>query len=365
MRWGRWLLSGEYLTYCPDPGDSNPMYEINISELQSPECIQRWIIHLQAKYWVKPDDLAAFAQAGKFIVRAHITDERLWDEYELPVPQAMHWDEYRELLSKTWQRFLSETDPTDEGAFQTFFEDHPGLLPGPYGTTHRAYHGPLHGLIYTQPELPGIRAKRPDFLVLEQDSGNIYAVLIEIEAPSKRWATRGGVPSADLTQAIDQLRDWQAWFKEPENVIAFKELYGIDSQSLRSRTLLQHYILVYGRREEATRIKSFARKRHDLAGPDQFLMTYDRLEPNPASDLTVKLDRSSPDTGLRLVSVPPTFVLNMKQAFRFSMLSGREEAIRRNPFMSEARKEFLIERIPIADRYAERERHAAMIKHYY
>jgi len=360
MRWGRWSLDGEHLVYCPEPGEANPCYEIHVSEVQRPEDVERWIQHLRAKYWVQADDLIAFREAGSFLVRAHITDERLLDENTLPVPQAMSWDEYRRLLEQMWERFLAETDPTDEGAFQRFFEQHPGLLPGPHGTTHGAYHGPLHGFIYTQPELPGIRTKRPDFLVLEQDSATIYAVLIEIEAPAKPWATRRGVPSATLTQAIDQLRDWQAWFQEPQNLITFQRLYDIGPDELSGRKLVQHYTLVYGRREEATRIESFASKRHDLAGSYQFLMTYDRLKPNPTSDLTVRLDRSGPDTVLRLVSVPPTFVLNKEEALRFSMLSGREEAIRSNPLLTEARKDFLIERIRIADRYAERERRARM-----
>jgi hypothetical protein len=88
-----------------------------------------------------------------------------------------------------------------------------------------------------------------------------------------------------FTKAIDQLRDWKSWFSKPTNVLAFQDLYGLREET---RRFVQHYVLVYGRRDEANRLASFATKRHDLAGSDEFLMTYDRLNPTGSADLTVK-----------------------------------------------------------------------------
>ncbi len=364
-QWGRWLLDGGYLVYLHDPGQLAPEYEIDLSRVKDQEDVERLVDHMASKKWVRPDDLTTLREACATALKARLAEERvrfaeacasLADERSLPVPQAMGWDEYGKILKDLWQRFLVEADSSDEAAFHRFLEHHPGLVPGPYGTPRFRWHGPLRGIVFTHPELPGIRSKRPDFLVLEQDSGNVYAVLVEIEAPGKPWATRAGVPSAPLTQAMDQIRSWKAWFSEPHNVLAFERLYDIGPEELRGRRLVQHYVLVFGRRDEATRIESFAKKRHHLQGPNEFLMTYDRLEPHPSDDLTVTLDRSGPDTKLRLVSVPPTYVLRERDAALASSLVGREEAIRGSTLISDARKEFLLERFRYADKYARQHR---------
>jgi hypothetical protein len=215
------------------------------------------------------------------------------------------------------------------------------------------YHGPIYGAVYSQPELPGFRAKRPDFLLFEQDSATVYAILIEIEAPQKPWCTSRGIPSAALTQAIDQLREWKAWFSNPTNVLAFQDLYGIKDE-VDIRRFVQHYVLIYGRREEANRLSSFTAKRHDLGSSDEFLMTYDRLNPTGSAQVTVRLDRSGPDTRLRAVGLPPTFKLNRENAPWFTSLLGGDAAIRKIPFISEARKSILLERLVMAEAYVER-----------
>ncbi|HEU4557639.1 MAG TPA: Shedu anti-phage system protein SduA domain-containing protein, partial [Longimicrobium sp.] len=218
------------------------------------------------------------------------------------------------------------------------------------------YHGPLFDAVFSQPELPGFRAKRPDFLLFEQDSARIYAVLIEIEAPAKRWTTNNGTPHSDLIKALDQIRDWKTWFSEPRNVLAFRDLYKIDPEWLDTRTLVQHFVLIYGRRDEATAIESFAKKRGTYAHPDEFLMTYDRLLPNGSVQYTVKLDRSGPDTKIRLVSVPPTFSLDRSNAERFTSFIGQEEAILNQPIISVERRDFLLRRFKSAQRFYKEKR---------
>lgn len=345
-RWGRWQLDGIHLVYRPEEGSVDPGYEIDTSRLNGTARIEEYVEHLREKSWIRPGDLSNLSEACELIMRA-----RLLDEHRLAVPQAMGWDEYRSTLINEWTNFLNSADPRDEAAFQAFLEQHPSLLPGPYGTVHGRYHGPMLGVVYAQPELPGFRAKRPDFLLFEQDSATVYAILIEIEAPSKPWCTNQGTPSALFTKAIDQLRDWKSWFSKPTNVLAFQDLYGLREET---RRFVQHYVLVYGRRDEANRLASFATKRHDLAGSEEFLMTYDRLNPTGSADLTVKLDRSGPDTKLRVVSIPPTFTLNQRNAKWFTSLLGIEEAIQKIPFVSEARKSFLLERARIAESYVQR-----------
>lgn len=50
-----------------------------------------------------------------------------------------------------------------------------------------------------------------DFAFFDYHSFGIDWHLIEIERPSKRLFTKKGIPSADLTQAVQQIRDWQDW----------------------------------------------------------------------------------------------------------------------------------------------------------
>src|SRR5687767_5787396 len=119
-------------------------------------------------------------------------------------PPRVAWATYRARLDLEWQQLLDSGNLHDESLFQDFLERHPCLLPRTFGG-----HGPLHDAVFSQPELPGFRAKRPDFMWIAKDSAAITAHLIEIEAPGKRWCTNRGQPTAELTQAIDQLRDWK------------------------------------------------------------------------------------------------------------------------------------------------------------
>jgi len=53
-----------------------------------------------------------------------------------------------------------------------------------------------------------------DFAFFDLTSFGAEWNLIEIEAPSQRMFTKGGNPTAPLTHAIQQVRDWQAWVHE-------------------------------------------------------------------------------------------------------------------------------------------------------
>jgi len=345
-RWGRWTSDGNYLVYRPKVGSPDPNYEIEVSELVHAG-VATWLEHLESKSWISLEDLDDLARACTELMDRNLAGEGAI----ICAPEVLSSEEYHRVLSTEWKNLLEHGDPTDESVFQQFLEQHPILLPGPHGTPHGMYHGPLFDSVFSQPELPGFRAKRPDFLLFEQDSARIYAVLIEIEAPAKRWATRSGAPHSDLTRALDQLREWKSWFSEPHNVLAFRDLYKVDPESLDSRTLVQHFVLIHGRRAEATASKSFAKKRSTFATADEYLMTYDRLLPNGSAQFTVKLDRSGPDTRLRLLSIPPTFSLHRSNAERFLSFIGQEDAIRTQPLLTTERREFLLKRLKSAERF--------------
>jgi hypothetical protein len=284
----------------------------------------------------------------------------LWVKtYEMaadPVPR-FEVEEYIAWLTETWHMLL-DSGEDDESMFQDFLEQHPSLLPRIFGG-----HGPLHGSVISQPELPGFRAKRPDFMWIAKDSSAITAHLIEIESPSKRWATDQAVATQKFMQALDQLREWKAWFAEPHNVLQFRSLYGISDEILTFRQFDQFYTLIIGRRDEATASKAFAKKRALMEAPDETHMTYDRLEPDRElwNIPTIKLDRSGADTQFRLMHVPASFSLGPSDAADISKWIGREDAIRRNPLLSEDRKEFIISRLAYWDKWAAREQRRCVI----
>lgn len=166
----------------------------------------------------------------------------------------------------------------------------------------------------------------------------------------------GATPTAEFVHAHDQLRQWKAWFSEPLNVMTFRDLYRIPAEDLRSRQFMQRYVLIYGRRSELEGNPVFAKKRDSMAGPDEVLMSFDRLRPNAnqRNVTSIRLDRSAVNTEFSLVHIPPTFRIGPDVAKDFSRLKSREAAITANNFISPERKDFLVDRINYWDSWANR-----------
>jgi len=148
---------------------------------------------------------------------------------EAPPERTTRWEEYEKLLGREWEELLARPG-TAERDFQEFFESHPCCIPQTYRLFQRGAHGPFPGAIITQPPLTGLRAKRPDFLYITRDSATVFAVMVEIEHPSKSWATASEQPSADfrekaaaiarnryLTQTRKDflIRRWPYWDSRP------------------------------------------------------------------------------------------------------------------------------------------------------
>ena len=190
---------------------------------------------------------------------------------------------------------------------------------------------------------------------LSQNSDTDQPVMVEIEAPSKRWFTKAGQQTAQLTQALNQIAEWKAWFDVPHNVDAFKSYYGLDSDAWRRRRFRPAYVLIYGRRLEANSSPTLTAKRHHLHADDVVSMTYDRLQPNAnASDLVCL--RSDGPRAFRVVSMPATLTWRPSLEDDRAPLRGWEAAINANPHISPARKAFLIRRRPYWDGWASGEK---------
>jgi len=137
-------------------------------------------------------------------------------------PQPPSWQEYKSWLLPHWTALLDRDPP--ERAVQEFLEQHPSLLPGAMGDVGPGgHHGRTLGGVWAEPELAGLdRDRVPDFMWVTRSTSLITPICIEIERPGKHWFNLDGTPTADLTQALDQLADWKVWFSEPENQLVFR-----------------------------------------------------------------------------------------------------------------------------------------------
>jgi Domain of unknown function (DUF4263) len=54
----------------------------------------------------------------------------------------------------------------------------------------------------------------PDFLLCYRNSIGYNWVLVELESPTQPPLTRRGRPTAKLTEALAQIRDWRCWLRE-------------------------------------------------------------------------------------------------------------------------------------------------------
>lgn len=261
---------------------------------------------------------------------------------------AMEWAEYEALVRAQWQELRSEEAP--EARYQEFLERHPCMLPHVYGEFGLGHHGAFPGAVVTQPTLPGLSSKRPDFLWLCADSQACYAVLIEIETPDKPWATASGQQHHQFTQALNQLDDWKAWFRDAANIEVFKRDYRFHLWPAGCRPFFQKYVLVYGRRDDPTLTEEVMSKRPGRQREDESHMTFDRLKPE--HDLKWYFTARLTGQGYQAVAVPPCVRLGPMEADYWALVEGKEEAVEASRDLSEGRQEFLIRRWSYWDAWA-------------
>ncbi|HST68175.1 MAG TPA: Shedu anti-phage system protein SduA domain-containing protein [Solirubrobacterales bacterium] len=189
--------------------------------------------------------------------------------------EAERW--LRESRSELAELLLGE-QRDDEAVFQRWLEQHPAFVPGARGAGGNSGHDPWPGALITQPRLTGIIGKVPDFCWLATDSAELTAVFVEIETPAKRWQQREkAVQSAELTQALEQINAWRAWFNRPQNQSVFLDDYLVPDL-LTSRQFSQRYILVHGSRSEyASDVERERQRASSIRGADFEAMSFDRL----------------------------------------------------------------------------------------
>lgn len=183
-----------------------------------------------------------------------------------------------------WQELVASEDSREERVLQQFLEAHPRFLPGAFSLDTNSGHPPWPSAVISQPPLPALSTKRPDFMWIASDSASLYPILIEIETPWKRWWHASSIAiHSDLTTALTQVMHWKRWFKNGANHPNFYRYYRID-RHLQDLTLEPRYVVIHGRRDEANRSSATLESRGSLSlDPDTRLMTFDRLHPDPRS----------------------------------------------------------------------------------
>ncbi|MGD6834414.1 Shedu immune nuclease family protein [Sutcliffiella halmapala] len=263
--------------------------------------------------------------------------------YELinNAPQALDWDTYEKVVVEEYEQLLKQNG-NEERVFQDFFERNPAFLPGAFGVYGESGHSPYNNALIIQPLLQGLTSKIPDFLWIASDSLNIYPIFIEIETHNKRWFRKNGVPTAEFTQAQNQLSDWKTWLSNPTHQNLFYQYYDIDKEIVSGKSVRPQYILIYGSRNEFIEKPELNQKRAQLVRENETYMTFDRLSPNIKARNTVTCKVSNRKYTAKFIS--PTFRLGPVYAEELSKIDNKIEAIN-NSKIDKKRKEFLISRL--------------------
>ncbi|WKN61244.1 DUF4263 domain-containing protein (plasmid) [Rhodococcus opacus] len=256
-------------------------------------------------------------------------------------PDAPNPRPYRDALVAEWNRLVNSEDIQLEKVAQKFLERHPSLIPGSHGSHMKYGKWPWPGAVISQPRLPGIAERKPDFLWIASNTTHLLPVLIEIERPDKRWFKRKTLkPHSDFKDANQQIHEWRKWFQDPLNHLNFVRDYKLPDDISRLRVEVQ-YILIHGRHEEFGDDIERLQDRAAREVEHLRLMTFDTLLPdaNAMSYGTVKLDV---DKRYKALSAPAMLEVNSLWSRFLNDTDGWQETIENSPDIGSERKQRLL-----------------------
>jgi len=265
-------------------------------------------------------------------------------------PSAMGWSDYADRVVKEWQALLASNDAGDESKVQAFLETHPCLIPQPTQFIGNGQ-APHPWALIAQPPLVGTTAKRiPDFMWITANSATLFFTFIEIEAPTKRVFRNDGIPTAEFTEAKNQIDEWRVLSKNSNLTDQFRTLFKIPDRLWSRRAKRFRFYLIMGRRKELNSHSDLVNeKRVDLLGPDAEHITFDRLEPERRAENMLCVGVTNGRMTAR--SVPPTYHHSPFYALSHAHIAERDKAIERSNWMSPKRRKFLIDRLPYWDNW--------------
>lgn len=255
-------------------------------------------------------------------------------------PATIEWSKYYSQVMDEYQNLL-EKSCDSEKSFQVFFERNPSFIPGGLQLMGNTSHYPYMDTLISQPEI-GIRyTRKPDFLWLAEDSLRFTPVFIEIEKPNKKMFTQSGTPSADFTQAKNQIDEWKYLLSQPDNIRAFYTQFSIPLD-MQAKRFSPQYLLIYGRRGEYQGNDMWTGVRASIETNDFALMSYDRLAPiaDYMQFTTCKVSNGE----YTILHIPPTFKYRPDCIDTLQKYKGFYEAIPRMDKTSQERKQFLRDR---------------------
>lgn len=273
---------------------------------------------------------------------------RLEADASLDRPLPMDWQTYSDSVMKDWYDLLL-SDP-EESAVQTFLEHHPAMVPGGSGDVGPGgHHGSDLGAVFSRPRLNGAgRSFEPDFMWVTRSSSTITPILIEIEKPSKRWFKGNGRPTAEFTEAQDQLNDWRTWFARDGNERIFREQYQLLGDH-PNRAVEPQYVLIYGRGSEFelggghSNPEELNRKRTGMRRSDEKFYTFDSLKPRYEHSDSITL--RSRANSLEPVAFSPVFTTGPSMSEGSRLLGDPTDALARTKYITEERRAYLGTRI--------------------
>ncbi len=261
----------------------------------------------------------------------------------------MEWDDYERIATEELKRLLEDKGDKEE-EFQKFFENNSAFVPGGFDLDDGSGHMPHLAALISKPPLQGHFRRIPDFLWLSFYSGVVHPILIEIEAPNKKCFNADGSSSQEFNHALDQIKEWQVWLKEPAHEQIFKKHFELDSYwYFHSCDFIPKFLLIYGRRHEFAQSEKLKKLREQFSSANCKVRSYDGLKPSyKCKDcFTVRLT----EQGYEAVGIMPTFKIYPSCAKDYSRIKNKEVVIQDNPILSKERKYFLIERFKYWDNW--------------
>lgn len=160
-----------------------------------------------------------------------------------------------QLFQELLNRGASETE------MHRFFEEHPAIL----------MQARMGIPISHQPRFVRPKDNRPDFAfssILGTSSDNTIA-LMELKGPSEPTLTRGFHPgfAARVHRAIDQLKDYEGYLRDPANIPAIMRAFGFLPESSNLAVLI-------GRSPQKSEEEVWGRRQQEL---DVEIVTYDEI----------------------------------------------------------------------------------------
>lgn len=255
-------------------------------------------------------------------------------------PKEIEWDEYFNVAMNEYNVLL-DTQSDDEKVFQKFFEENPCFLPGGLELFGQSGHYPYMNTVITQPVIGCVTKRIPDFMWLAQDSLTFCPVFIEIEKPNKKMFTQKNIPTAEFTQAMNQIDEWKMILNNPVNRLLFYDYYDIP-QYLREKEFVPQFLLIYGRREEYENNVYLSNLRRLKYTDNVAIYSFDRLQ--PLSDYRQFITCKVSEQKYRVTNISPTYRYRADCAEELYMWDGFFEKIDCMKNTTKSRKTFLKDR---------------------